>query len=76
MKKYQLIENKIILENIQITTYGIKCKSQSVKDISTNKAYVKKIIEDLNRHKVSEIHLRDIVDDFLATDKEKIASSK
>jgi hypothetical protein len=68
MKKYYLIKDKICIENEQYITYGIKCKTTSVRDISTSKEYVKSIIEALNKRDVAEVHLIDIVEDYLADD--------
>ncbi len=65
MKKYQLTKTVIRMENKQITSYGIKCNSKTIQDISINKAYVEGIINALNKNNVSEIHLSEIVEDFL-----------
>ena len=67
MKKYQIIKTQINLENSQITSYGIKSDEAVIMDISTNKSYVKSIVKALNKNNVSETHLNDIVEDYLAS---------
>ena len=65
--KYQLTEKLINIEGKEHITYGIKCDNESIHDISTDKSFVESIIEALNKSDVAEVHLTDIVEDFLAT---------
>lgn len=49
-------------------SYGIKNKDFVIHDISTNKELVEKLTAKLNKHNdISNEHLYDIIDDFLAS---------
>lgn len=67
--KYKMVKSKSDLDP-RINTYGIEAVENghimaSVPDISTDKTYVKTLIELFNKHKLSTIHLKDAVEDFL-----------
>ena len=63
---YKLFKSKIEIEGVCHTTYGIESSDAIVEDISTNLATVNQLIELLNDSDVSQEHLFDIVQDFLA----------
>ncbi len=46
-------------------TYGISKGSTVIEDISLDKQEIRKLVELLNKLDVSELHARDIVEDFL-----------
>ena len=66
MKKYKLIKTEITFEGNKIKSYGVGSNDVSVKNISTNKSYVKSIIKALNKNDVSEVHVKDVIEDYLA----------
>lgn len=65
--KYTMIKEIVEIEGREYVTYGIKCDTDTVHDISTDYGFVKSIIMALNENFVSDIHLRDVVEDYLAT---------
>ena len=63
---YSINQTTIIDENGKtIKTYGISCGNRTIKDISTNKKKVERLVELCNKNKLSPIHLDDVIDDFL-----------
>lgn len=66
--KYKLREDSFD----SYVSYGIdiicnKAIVRSIKDISLNKNELSSLIEKCNRLKLSEIHIYDVIDDFLST---------
>ena len=49
----------------EIETYGISRGSTVVADVSLCKSDIQEFVEQLNRLDASEIHARDLVEDFL-----------
>lgn len=49
----------------QVTTYGLKCNSTVINDITLNKQDITKFAEQLNRLGASEIHAYELVENFL-----------
>lgn len=60
-------------EGERYISYGISAKSawgtplDEIKDVSTNRRIVTELVSKLNRMNVSVLHLKDVVEDFLAT---------
>lgn len=49
----------------QVETYGLKCNSTVIGDITTNKQDITEFAEQLNRLGASEIHAYELVENFL-----------
>ena len=73
---YAISEEKYTLGNQTRTSYGIvaySCADQdgsktivaSVRDVTSNKASLAKLVNDCNRLELSTVHLNDVVEDFL-----------
>ena len=65
MKNYSVVTGTLLLENELYTTYGIKCENQTINDVSCNIDVTRKIVNALNDNDVSNVHFRDVVEDFL-----------
>lgn len=69
LNQYRLITNIYITATQQaIPSYGIEWRADPAvccRDISLNKGFVKYLVTLLNRHRLSPIHLRDVVEDRL-----------
>ena len=74
---YGIIEETYLLNQKSRTSYGIAAYDNtdilettsivdSVHDITTNKERLLKLIRDCNRLNLSMLHLREVVEDFLA----------
>ena len=74
---YVIIEEKYTFGNESRISYGISaCANEneantatvvaSIHDITSNKEKLINLIDDCNRLKLSTVHLRDVVDDFLS----------
>lgn len=48
------------------TGYGVSCGECSVDDITSERSVITKLADDLNRYEASPLHIRDIVENFLA----------
>lgn len=69
--QYRVVQTKEIVDGIgEVETYGIELISQNesvlITDVSTDLDRITMLVTLLNRNSVSEVHLRDIIDDFLA----------
>lgn len=69
--QYHVVQTKEIVDGVgEIETYGIELISQNesvlIADLSTDLDRITMLVTLLNRNSVSEVHLRDIIDDFLA----------
>ena len=69
--QYHVVQTKEIVDGVgEIETYGIELISQNesvlITDVSTDLDRITMLVTLLNRNSVSEVHLRDIIDDFLA----------
>ncbi len=63
---WNLTQSSVIAETgDQHETYGISKGDTVIKDISLNKQEICNLVEMLNKLDVSELHARDIVEDFL-----------
>ena len=49
----------------QVTTYGLKCGSTVIGDITPNEQDITEFAEQLNRLGASEIHAYELVENFL-----------
>ena len=66
-----LYESCLKIENITVKTYGISYidsnnKKVIYEDLSLDKEKVEKFIDILNKSNISEIHISEVIDDFLA----------
>jgi hypothetical protein len=66
MDTYQMIEGTQYIAHRQYTLYGIRCDHCEFKNISLDKESVKQLVERCNCLKLEKIHLRDVVEDFIA----------
>lgn len=62
---WKVTEGKVCSEGISFLSYGIACENVVINDISTCKTEISEFVELLNKMGASEIHARDLVDDFL-----------
>ena len=62
---WQLITANIAGENGSFESYGIRCGSTEINDISLSRQEVEEFVEQLNRCEASELHARELVEDFL-----------
>ncbi len=63
---WNLTQSSVVAENGGThETYGISRGGTVIKDISLNKQEIRKLVELLNKLDVSELHARDVVEDFL-----------
>ena len=73
---YAVSEEKYTFGNEMRTSYGIVAYSNakqdgsktivaSVRDVTSDKAGLTKLVNDCNRLKLSTVHLNDVVEDFL-----------
>ena len=63
---FQVTQKSVIIEGEMKTVYGIQSKEISIDDISPNFDKVSKIADILNKEKPSDLHVLEIVEDFLA----------
>ena len=74
---YAVAEEKYALGEEKRTSYGIVAYANaeqdgaativaSVRDITSDKNRLKKLVDDCNRLKLSTVHLPDVVEDFLS----------
>ena len=74
---YAVTEEKYALGEEKRTSYGIVAYANaehdgtativaSVRDITSDKKRLKKLVDDCNRLKLSTVHLPDVVEDFLS----------
>ena len=66
MAKYEIIKDKIEVDGQLMTRYGITNKEETIKDITCNYDTISALLLLLTENNVSEIHFRDVVEDFLA----------
>ena len=62
---WHLITTKITGEVGSFESYGIRCGSTEINDISLSRQAIEEFVEQLNRCDASEIHARELVEDFL-----------
>ncbi len=63
---WDLTQSSVVAENGSThETYGISKGSTVIRDISLNKKEILDLVKLLNKLDVSEIHARDIAEDFL-----------
>lgn len=62
---WQLTTVNITGEVGSFESYGIRCGSTEINDISLNRREIEEFVEQLNRCDASEIHARELVEDFL-----------
>lgn len=65
LKKFKIVKESLLIDDKECATYGIKCSTNVIHDISTDYGFVYSIVKVLNENCVSEIHLQDVVEDFL-----------
>ena len=73
---YGISEESYVLNNDCRVSYGIVIYANadqdgtamiidSIRDISSDKEKIALLVDECNRHKLSPIHLRDVIDDFI-----------
>ncbi len=66
---WKIVSTRIATENgKEVETYGIRRGGTVVADVSLCKSDIQEFVELLNRLDASEIHARDLVEDFLGKD--------
>ena len=74
---YAVAEEKYVIGNESRISYGIVAYSNteqegtativaSIRDITSDKNRLKKLVDDCNRLELSTVHLHDVVEDFLS----------
>ena len=73
--KYEIMEEKNVLEGTIWTVYGIAVYNEenheliaSVRNVSSNKEQITLFVERCNHLQLSPIHLQDAIEDFLLQD--------
>ncbi|MCC8122119.1 MAG: DUF6514 family protein [Oscillospiraceae bacterium] len=69
---YEIIEGKTVVQGESKAVFGIQCRMQptgyiirSIPDISTDKELIRHWITLMNKHDLSPLHFKDVVDDML-----------
>ena len=62
---WKVNEKEIVMDGKLVKTYGIKSENVEINDISTYKAEVEKFADVLNKQNASEIHVYDLINDFI-----------
>lgn len=62
---YTITEEKIIIENVEATVYGISCDEIRIDDISTDKKAVEHLVDLCNEGELAPYQLMDVVEDML-----------
>ena len=63
---YTITEDKKTIENKDYLVYGIRYDDEyCVRDVSSDKAAIERLISDCNKYDLDPIHLRDVVEDFI-----------
>ena len=67
MEPYFLIVNTYVVENQSHIGYGIGCRADNsaFEDMSTDPIAIKNLINLCNELKLSPMHFKDVVEDFL-----------
>ena len=63
---YQIIEEDYCLDGVSYTAYGIGGRNVEIKDITCSKTEMEALVQLCNEETLAEIHLMDIVQDFLS----------
>ena len=66
--EYEVIkENYISCEGESYISYGIRCinTGRDISDVTMNYAKITEFVELLNKENLHEIHLMDVIEDFL-----------
>lgn len=66
MKNYTIVTKTLVIDSERYTTYGIKCGNDTINNISCDIDFVSKIVKALNDYDVSNVHFRDVVEDFIS----------
>ncbi len=53
-------------EGISYTGYGVSSGECTVDDITSSLPAIKRFVEALNRYEASQVHIEELVEDFLA----------
>lgn len=62
---WELTIIKVTHENGTCESYGIRCGQTEINDVSLCKSDVLEFVEQLNRCDASELHAKELVEDFL-----------
>ncbi len=65
---YKVASSEISVDGEKHISYGIDGDTVSVNDISTDREKVEQFAELCNRLEVSEVHLLEVVEDFVSGD--------
>lgn len=63
---YQSVADTNTLEGKSYISYGIAIADIRIRDISPDKAIVDALVEQYNRQALDPLHLKEVVEDFLA----------
>ena len=62
----QMTTGLFFLEGVPYTSYGIQCGDVVIHDVSLDKESMENLVALCNREDLAPVHVRDIVEDFLA----------
>ncbi len=63
---YYVIKSEYVTDsNEKITVYGIKSENISFENVTVSKARVEELCKKCNECKLSEIHIKDVINDFI-----------
>lgn len=66
MMMVQMTTGLFFLEGVPYTSYGIQCGDVVIHDVSLDKESMENLVALCNREDLAPVHVRDIVEDFLA----------
>lgn len=66
MTIYEMTQGVSVLEGEPYCSYGIRCGGMEIADISCDREKLAKLVDLCNHLALDPIHLRDVVEDFLA----------
>ncbi len=62
---YTVVKDTVTVDGAEYATYGIRCNTKVIRDISTDCDFINELVRVLNDNCVSDIHFRDVVEDFM-----------
>ena len=64
---YKICKKSICIDGKNETVYGVESKEISINDVSHDLKSVKYLVKKLNSNGVSQEHLKDVIEDFIAS---------
>ena len=64
---FKICKKSVYIDGKDQTVYGVKSKDLTYDDISPDLIMVERLVDILNEAEISNEHLRDIIEDFVAS---------